>query len=141
MSEIVSLQLEIERCGEFQIRLLHLVKINLLYQIGVGYDLPGINYIYKRFHNGNLSNTAHIKTIDIIPPVDFLVLVLTVFNGADIQSSTIWEHHSIGLQKLVSSIQDCIQHGLVEQTISHPFGNDDVNLERKMDFIYILHFK
>ena len=42
--------------------------------------------------------------------------------------SPVGEHKAVGCQPLVPGVQNCIQHGLVEQAVTHPLGDNDVHL-------------
>ena len=62
-------------------------------------------------------------------PVDFVVLVLPVLNAAHVESSSVREHQTVGRQPLVPGVEDGVQHGLVEEAVAHPLGDNDVHLE------------
>lgn len=45
--------------------------------------LLSINDVDKRLGDGHLPDGRHVETVHIVPPVDLLVLVLTVLDAAD----------------------------------------------------------
>ena len=48
------------------------------------------------------------------------------------------EEQTVVGEPLVTSVQDCLQHGFVEQTVSHPLRDDDVYLlYRQYDLFYL----
>ena len=60
--------------------------------------------------------------------VYLLLFVLGVFDGSKVKSRVIREDESSGLEVLVAGEKNSVKHGLVEQEIAHPFGNDDIKL-------------
>merc|ERR1712168_1772890 len=100
----------------------------------------GSNDIDKRLTDRDLLHAGHIESVHVFPPVDLLVLVLAVLDGADVESSAIGENESGWRQPLIPGIQDGFEHGLVEEAISHPLGHDDVDLLNTVRERYLLHF-
>lgn len=76
-----------------------------------------INNIHQRFADGYFADGAHVKAVDVIPPVNFLVFVLAVLYATYEESGSVREQHSVWLQPLVPRVQHCVQHRLVEQTV------------------------
>ena len=53
-------------------------------------------------------------------------------------SSLVWENQPARGKILVSSVEDRIQHGLIEQKVSHPLGDDYVDLVNgELDFLHL----
>ena len=59
---------------------------------------------------------------------DLLVLVLAVLNTTGKDGSLIGENQTVLVQVSVTSVQDSVKHGLVEEEVAHPLGDDDVEL-------------
>ena len=60
--------------------------------------------------------------------MDFVVLVLPVLDAAHIEGRPVREHQTVGCQPLVPRIEHGVKHGLVEEAVAHPLGDDDVHL-------------
>ena len=46
------------------------------------------------------------------------------------------EYETIGLEVLVTSNKNSVQHGLVEEEVAHPFRDNDIEfLDRELDFL------
>jgi len=58
-------------------------------------------------------------------------LVLPVLNGCDPEGGLVGEHETAGGEPLVPRIQNGVQHGLVEEAVAHPLGDDDVHLRKR----------
>lgn len=58
--------------------------------------------------------------------VDLLLLIIRIFNSGEVQGGFVGEDQTVLLQVLVSCKQDGVEHGLVQQEVAHPFGDDDV---------------
>ncbi|MPC11779.1 hypothetical protein E2C01_004454 [Portunus trituberculatus] len=62
---------------------------------------------------------------------------VSYLNASHKESSPIWEQHALRSKPLISGIQYSLQHGLVEETVTHPFTDDDVYLlHRQSDLLY-----
>lgn len=59
---------------------------------------------------------------------DLLVLVVTVLNGGNVHGGLVGEDKTAGGEVLVTGDKDGVQHGLVQQEVSHPLGDDDVDM-------------
>lgn len=60
--------------------------------------------------------------------VDLLVLVVAIFNAANIHACLVGKNDTSGCKPLVTGKNDRIKHALVEQEVSHPFADDNVHL-------------
>jgi hypothetical protein len=60
--------------------------------------------------------------------IDLFLLVILVFDGSEEERCGIWENEPSQFEILVSCKKHGVEHGLVEQEVSHPFGDDDVEL-------------
>ena len=45
---------------------------------GDGTDLFVVDHVHQRLGDGHLPDAAHVEAIDVVPPVDLVVLVLSV---------------------------------------------------------------
>ena len=76
------------------------------------------------------SNTEINDTFGTVPQC-LPYLVLPVLNGCDPEGGLVGEHETAGCEPLVPCIQNGVQHGLVEEAVAHPLGDDDVHLRGK----------
>jgi hypothetical protein len=60
--------------------------------------------------------------------VDFLLLVILVLDRGEVHDRVIREEESVWLEIAVACLEHSIEHGLVEEEVAHPFGNDNVIL-------------
>ena len=135
---VVPLKKETEVAAEGDFFLLHSLNINFLDQAVVGHHTLVVDAVHQRFGDGDLPDAGHVESVHVIPPGDLVVLVLPVLDTGNVQGGLIREHESSFHQPLVPGIEDGIQHGLVEQTITHPLGDDDVNLgHRQLDLLHL----
>ena len=72
---VVPLEVEMEGSGERNLLFLDCLDIDLLEQAIVGNNALVVNTVDEWLRNCHFSYAGHIKTIDIIPPVDFIILV------------------------------------------------------------------
>lgn len=70
--------------------------------------------------------------------VDLLLLVVAILDTGNKDGGLVREDEATLLEVAVTSPQDSVQHGFVEQEVAHPLGDDDVDLgERKSDFLHL----
>lgn len=69
-----------------------------------------------------------VEAIDVVPEVDLLVLVVSVLDSGNEDGGLVWEDQAAWNKVLVTGPQDGVQHGLVEEEVAHPLGDDDVDL-------------
>jgi len=67
--------------------------------------------------------------------INLLLFIFFIFNGSKVNRSRIREYHSSGLQVLVTSDEDGVEHRLIKQEVAHPFTDNDVEL-----FDWEIHF-
>lgn len=60
--------------------------------------------------------------------MDLVLLVLTILDSTDVETSLVREQHSIRSQPSIAGDEHSVEHRLVEQAVSHPLGNDDIDL-------------
>ena len=60
--------------------------------------------------------------------IDFLLLVLLVLDRSDVQRCMVREDESSRLEVAVTGLEHGIQHRLVKEEVTHPFGNNDIEL-------------
>lgn len=71
---------------------------------------------------------------------NLVVLVLAVLNTSHEDGSLVGEDQTLAIlaEVSVTSPQHSVQHALVQQEVSHPLRNDDINLwERKLDLLHL----
>lgn len=69
---------------------------------------------------------------------NLLILVVTIFDTSNEDGSLVGEDETAGSQVTVTGVEDSVQHGLVEEEITHPLRDDDVNLgEGKLDLLHL----
>lgn len=59
---------------------------------------------------------------------NLLVLVVAILDTGHKDSGLVGEDEAILLEVPVARVQDRVQHGLVQQEVPHPLGDDDVDL-------------
>ena len=94
----------------------------------VGDHLFRVTNINKRLHESKLLDTSHIKSIHVVPEVNLILAVLGILDTADEDLSLIGEDETVLHKPLVSGVEDSVEHRLVEEEVTHPLGDDDVNL-------------
>ena len=67
-------------------------------------------------------------TVDVVPEPDAIFEELSGLAQSELHLSLAGRHDAVITQETVPSVQDGIQHGLVQQGVAHPFGDDDVDL-------------
>jgi len=137
---VIPLQLQVEGAGEGDILLGACLNVYLLDETGVGDDLIPVDTIHQWFCEGNLPDAGHVEPVDIVPPGDLVILVLPVLNPTHIKCGFVWEHQPTLGQPLIPGVQHGVEHGLVEQAVAHPLGDDDVNLvhpSRQLDLLHL----
>lgn len=58
----------------------------------------------------------------------FTHLVVSVFDSHQRECCLVWENVASGDQPLVTGKQDCLEHALVHEEVSHPFTHNNVHL-------------
>ena len=70
-------------------------------------------------------------------PYEFLVVVGLVIEECDVHLGPVGHEYAAGPQPLVARVDDRVEHGLVEQEVAHPLGDDDVDLlHRQLDLLH-----
>lgn len=59
---------------------------------------------------------------------NLLVLVVTILDTSNKDGGLVREDQAILLQVLVTGVQDCVKHRLVEKKVAHPLRDDDIDL-------------
>ena len=121
---------------EVQILLPDLGQIDVQDHAGLAVELLTLHALHKRLVVDPGLDGAHLDPVDLVPPVDFVLIEALVVHGGQVERGAVREHHSVGLHPLVARVQHGVQHGLVEHEVAHPLGNDDVHaLDRQRDFL------
>lgn len=80
-------------------------------------------------------HAGHFEAIDIVPEGDVRSNEVRIRERSNSQRGMRRNHQTIGGEVTIPSIDDRIKHGLKEQSVAHPLGNDDVDLlNRQCDF-------
>lgn len=103
-----------------------------------GLDLDGVD---EWLGEGSLLEWGVVEAIDVVPEVDLLVLVVSVLDSGNEDGGLIWEDQAAWNKVLVTGPEDGIQHGLVKEEVTHPLGDDDVDLWEWEDNILHLALK
>ena len=96
-----------------------------------------VHAVYQRLRHCHLPDTGHVKPVHIVPPVDLVILVLPVLDTGEVEGGLVGEHEASLSQPLVPGVEDCVEHGLVEEAVAHPLGDDDVHLGHRE--LYLLN--
>ena len=76
---VVATDLQVEGSLKGNLLFFQGLDVNLLHQAVVAHHLVPVHHIHQGFSEGNLPNGRHVEAINIVPPVDLVVLVLSVF--------------------------------------------------------------
>lgn len=125
---VIARRRELEGCREGCVLLLHRAYVDPLDDARVGADLVGVNNINEGLGKGLLLDASHAESIDIIPELDLVSLVLCVLNANQAQGCLVRVDEAVWGQPFVPGIEDSVQHGLIKEKVAHPLGNDDVDL-------------
>lgn len=69
---------------------------------------------------------------------NLVILVIAILNTSKVHRRLIWEDLSVRRQVSIARIQDGVQHALIQQEVTHPLGNDDINLvKRQFDLLHL----
>jgi len=137
---VVSSALQVEGRAEGEVLYLNGVHVKFLDETSICDNLLGVYNINQRLADGCLADAAHVESIDLVPPVDFLVLVCAVLNATDVQCGAVRHDHTARSQPLITSKQNSVQHGLIQQAVAHPFTDNDVHLIDALREFYLLNF-
>lgn len=144
MDEVISAAVKCEWRGEGQISGRACVEIEGEDRGGVGHNRFDFNGVNKRLCKRGMLKRRVVKSVDVVPDYielavvffikvgrhtsDLLILVLAILNSSHENCSLVRENQAIGSKIFVSGIQDGVKHGLIEQEISHPLRDYDVDL-------------
>ncbi|KAJ8527501.1 hypothetical protein ON010_g14762 [Phytophthora cinnamomi] len=128
VAEVLAEGRELERGREGELLLGHLGQVNVQDGAHVRQQRVAAHGVHERLDLGDVLDAAHVEAVDVFPEVELLGLVLAVLDGADVERRVVREHEAAGHQVLVARVQHRVQHGLVEQEVAHPLGDDDVHL-------------
>ncbi len=77
------------------------LDVDLFHQTGIGHDLVAIDHIDERLLEGYVADARHVEPVDIVPPVDLVVLVLAVLDRRNVQGGAVGKHETVGSEPLV----------------------------------------
>mmetsp|Transcript_32058 Transcript_32058/g.43904 ORF Transcript_32058/g.43904 Transcript_32058/m.43904 type:complete len:228 (+) Transcript_32058:238-921(+) len=127
MQIVISHHLKLKLGFKFQVFNFNGMTIDFENVLDIRNHCLGINNINKRLLNCSFLDTTHIKSPHIFPPVDFLVLVVSIFNCTDFQIRFIREHDPIISQPLITSKKNTLKHVLIDQKVTHPLADNNIN--------------
>ena len=121
-----------------------------------GLNVHGVN---ERLGKGGRFQGSVVEAVDVVPdcitlsvnqeavPVlvcaltaNLFILVLSILNTSHEDGSLVWEDQTLAVlaQVLVAGPEHGVQHALVQQEVSHPFRNDDIDLwERQLNLLHL----
>mmetsp|Transcript_4058 Transcript_4058/g.6262 ORF Transcript_4058/g.6262 Transcript_4058/m.6262 type:complete len:229 (-) Transcript_4058:512-1198(-) len=129
---------EAEGGGECQVCQGDCHHVDVLYWTGLGHHSLLIYEVDQGLHHGHLFHTAHVEPPHVVPEVDFLSLVVTVFDCNQVQGSFVGKDFAIGSHPLVPGEDHSVQHRLVQQKIAHPLRYNNIHLWYRK--LHLLHF-
>lgn len=94
MDVIVRVDLDLEIRGEGQFGLGHSVEVEGLESTRLRNHCSGINNVNQGLSNGDFLDGGHVEAVDIVPEAQLLVLVLAVFNRADVHRGLVGEEET-----------------------------------------------
>lgn len=69
---------------------------------------------------------------------NLVILVIAILNTGNVHGSLVGEDQTTGVEVGVTGVENGIQHRLVQKEVTHPLGDDDINLgERKVNFLHL----
>ena len=127
-----------ERDDKGQILLFDRANVDGLEDTLVLNDALGRHNIDQWLVQSQRLDTAHVEAVHVVPVVNLLFLVLGVLDGRNQHGCLIGKDSSPGDQVAITSVQHRIQHRLVNQKVSHPLGDDNVDLRNgQLDFLHL----
>ena len=103
-----------------------------------GLDLDSVD---EWLSESSLLEWGVVETVDVVPEVDLLILVISVLDSGNEDGGLVWEDQAAWNKVLVTGPEDGVQHGLVEEEVTHPLGDDDVDFWEWEDNILHLALK
>ena len=135
---VVPLELQVEGAGEGNLLLFDCLDVNLLDHTVVGHKTLVVHTVHQGLGHRHLPDAGHVEPVNIVPPVNLVVLVLPVLNTGEVEGGLVGEHETPLGQPLVPGVEDRVQHGLVEEAVTHPLRDDDVHLgHRKLNLLHL----
>lgn len=96
-----------------------------------------LDNINERLMDGNLFDGLHVEPVNIVPEVDLLLLILGILDTNQEHGGFVREDQALRSQVAITSVQDGVQHGLIQQKVAHPLTDDDVNRVNRQ--LHLLH--
>ena len=138
---VVALGNEVKGRGEGELARVHAAYVDLAQQARVRHALGRIDDVDERLAERRAADAAHVRAVDVRPPLDLVVLVLAVLDERYVERGAVGKHEAVGAQPLVARAQHRLQHALVEQAEAHPLRDDDVHaLDAVRQLGHLLHF-
>eukprot|EP00362_Geleiidae_sp_MMETSP1317_P000297 CAMPEP_0201285870 /NCGR_PEP_ID=MMETSP1317-20130820/113951_1 /ASSEMBLY_ACC=CAM_ASM_000770 /TAXON_ID=187299 /ORGANISM="Undescribed Undescribed, Strain Undescribed" /LENGTH=189 /DNA_ID=CAMNT_0047611995 /DNA_START=1211 /DNA_END=1777 /DNA_ORIENTATION=+ len=128
MDEVSPEGLQLEAGHEVQVRHLHLVQVQLQDGAVERDDAVRVHHVHEWLRDAEVPHAGHVDSVDVVPELDFFILVLGVLNGSHHEAHCVWEHQPTLLQPLVPCEHHRVQHALVQQEVPHPLCDYDVDL-------------
>ena len=102
---VVAADLQVEGGLEGDLFFLQGLDVDLLDETVPSHHLVPVDYVHQGLGEGDLPDGGHIETVDVVPPVDLVVLVLPVLDGADVEGGLVGEHQAARSQPLKSRVR------------------------------------
>jgi len=124
---LLVLDVDLPLAHEVQLRHFHLSEVDVEDFALVGNHVVFAERVDERVGERNLLDAAHVEVLDLVPEVD-AVLLLVVLDARDLHDGLVREHEAVRYQEAVARSQHGVEHGLLDQELAHPLGDDDVDL-------------
>ena len=105
LNVVISSYLETEGRLERNLFFLDGLDVDLPDEAVVGHHLVPVHNVHNGLGEGDLPDGGHIEAVDVVPPVDLVVLVLPVLDGADVEGGLVGEHQAPRSQPLESRVR------------------------------------
>ena len=117
---VVPFEGQMEGAGEGNLLLLDGLDVYLLDKAVVGDQALVVHAVHQGLGDGHLADAGHVEAVHIIPPVNLVILVLTVLNTAHVQRCLgyIYEYKTLRSISLVVIVEEmnktCKQNNLTK---------------------------
>ena len=147
-----------ERVGKVECEIGNLagIEVERNERCGIGDDSLEVNSVDEGLGESGALEGGVVEAPDVVPDcntrsahvhdcsnkaeltVDLLLLVVAVLDTSNKDGGLVGEDQTALLEVAVTGPQNSVQHGLVEQEVAHPLGNDNVDLgERQNNLLHL----
>ena len=121
---------------ELQVLSPDVLYINVVEQTVSGHDGLGLDDVNNGLRDDSGPDDAHVDAVDVLPELEFLLFVVRVLDAHKVHFGPVGEHEAVRLEPLVPCVEDSVEHAFVEQEVTHPLGDNDVDLvHRQVDLL------